>query len=192
MAETIRTIEGLPESWPEVPAGILIPIKGGAGDLSWVWQRIEAWCSERWTPREVVWLVQGDGEWLPPLVPVTITKVERWSGAWSEIEPDASAWGGLSLRGDAHRVTAIVGTDNPAPPAVIKAEGRLTNYLMQTYDPNDPDLWATSMRWIVAAGEDPAFGQQTQESYSRPADYIAKALQYSGAADLLRPYRRAR
>lgn len=201
MAETMRTIEAIPESWPVIPETALIQVQDSngqpvaIGDQSWVWQRIESYCAHRWTPREVTWLVQGDGIWTPPLWPATITKVEHWSSDWAARVVDISPWGGIVLRGDAHRITAIVGADNPAPPAVIKAAARLTNYLMQQIDPQDPDLWATSMRWIVTPemkdGET-APGHKTQESYTRPADYIAKALQYSGAADLLRPYRRAK
>lgn len=200
MAETIRTIEAFPEAWPELPANELI-LAYSADTAAWAWQRIEAYCAHRWTPREVIWLVQGDGEWFPPIAPAVITQVESWEGGgWRLTIPEASPFGRLCLWGDAHRVTATVGADNPPPPVVLKAATRLINYLSQQIDRDDPDLWATSMRWVVtppdtiSASDGAASvtrGAQTQESYTRPADYIAKALQYSGAADLLRPYRRA-
>ena len=211
MAETIRTIESAPESWPEVTTDQLIlppemPIDGeaptdtlfarGAGDLSWAWQRIEAYCAHRWTPREVIWLVQGNGDWSPPLTPTTVTKVETWQrGEWQEVAIEPHPFGRITLNGDAHRITATVGEANPAPAAVVKAASRLVNYLVQQIDAHDPDLWATSMSWVrvpeMKEGE-AVPDHKTNESYTRRADYIAKALQYSGAADLLRPYRRAR
>lgn len=135
----------------------------------------------------------GNGEWFPPIAPAVITKVETWDGEWRPITPEASPFGRLCLWGDAHRITATVGADNPPPPMVLKAATRLVNYLAQSVDRDDPDLWATSMRWIVDQLKAMEHGgdSRTQESYNRPADYIAKALQYSGAADLLRLYRRA-
>lgn len=205
MAELMREVEGVPESWPVIPEADLIPITDITGqpvnsDLAWVWQRIEAYSRERWTPREVVWLVQGCGQWEPPLAPVRLMQIESWSGEWQASAAKASPWGHIGLSGDAHRITARVGENNPAPPVVTKAAARLANYLAQQIDGADPDLWATKMRWIVTppdeaitVGEGTASitrGHKTEESYERAADYIAKALQYSGAADLLRPYRR--
>lgn len=196
MAELMREIEGLPEHWPDIPEADLIPITDPHGslvksDLSWVWQRIEAYCRERWTPREVVWLVQGCGQWEPPLAPVRLMQVESWSGEWLASAAKASPWGHIGLSGDAHRITALVGENNPVPPVVMKAAGRLANYLAQQIDGSDPDLWATKMRWIVTPDvQEQVQPARTEESYERAADYIAKALQYSGAADLLRPYRR--
>ena len=32
-----------------------------------VWQRIESYVAYRWTPRAVTWIVEGCGEWYPPL-----------------------------------------------------------------------------------------------------------------------------
>lgn len=205
MAELMREVEGVPESWPVIPEADLIPITDITGqpvnsDLAWVWQRIEAYSRERWTPREVVWLVQGGGAWTPPLSPVRIEMMETWAGDWMPGAGKRSPWGSLVLSGDAHRITGIVGENNPVPPVVMKAAARLANYLTQQIDGSDPDLWATKMRWIVTppdeaitVGEGTASitrGHKTEESYERAADYIAKALQYSGAADLLRPYRR--
>lgn len=207
MAELMREIEAVPEEWPAVPADHLIQIADAAGqpvegDLGWVWQRVEAYCRERWTPRQVVWLVQGGGDWTPPLSPVRVEMMESWAGDWMPHAGKRSPWGALVLSGKAHRITAIVGESNPAPPVVVKAVARLANYLMQQVDARDPDLWATKMRWIVTppdeavtVGEGAASitrGQKTEESYERASDYIAKALQYSGAADLLRSYRRVK
>lgn len=196
MAELMREIEALPESWPVIPDAELIHVTNPTGqtvrdDLSWVWQRIEAYCRERWTPREVVWLVQGCGQWEPPLSPVRLIQVESWSGEWLPSSAAVSPWGHVGLSGDAHRITALVGEGNPVPPAVMKAAARMANYLIQQIDGSDPDLWATKMRWIVTPeAVEQVQPARTEESYERAPDYIAKALQYSGAADLLRPYRR--
>ncbi|WBU53334.1 hypothetical protein [Paracoccus sp. SCSIO 75233] len=195
MMELMREIEEQPESWPEITDGLLIPdmphsrAEYDAG-LPWVWQRIEAYCCDRWTPRSVVWMVQGSGEWQMPLRPAVVVSVHGWTGSdWSEADYKVTPWGGLYLNHDANRITATVGADNAPPPAVTKAVTRLANYLSQQVNRNDPDLWATSMNWTRVADED---GEQTNEGYTRKADYIAKALQYSGAADLLRPYRRVK
>lgn len=167
MAETIRTIESAPTLYPD-PA---IP--------DWVWERIESWCNTRWTPREVVWLVQDCGDWTPPLAPATITKVESWSGDWAEVHPDTTAFGAIPLAGDSHRVTALVGADNPAPAAVIEAAKRLAVFAEQIAEQAGITTYSTSIGPI-------------NETWRRSQNAMAQAIQQSGAADLLRPYRKAR
>lgn len=168
MAETIRTIEAVPEEWPDT----VTP--------AWVWQRIESWCNTRWTPREVVWLIQGEGEWTPPLTPAVITTVETYAGTWGVAAAAVTPFGAIALRGDSHRVTAIVGADNPASASVIEAARRLTAYAES------------------AGGENPAHSSYSasvgpiREETRREAHALPQMLQNSGAADLLRPYRKAR
>ena len=36
-------------------------------DADMIWQRIEAYIAHRWTERDVTWIVEGPGEWHPPL-----------------------------------------------------------------------------------------------------------------------------
>ncbi|WBU53504.1 hypothetical protein [Paracoccus sp. SCSIO 75233] len=192
--ELMREIEDQPESWPELQ-GLYEKLTPEAmsrldSGTDWCWQRVEAYCCDRWTPRNVIWLVQGSGEWQMPLRPAVVESVETWAGDWQVSPITATPWGGVYLPGDANRITATVGTDNPAPPAVIKAVERLANYLLQAVDTTDPDLWATKRRKVITPDKDS--DQKTEESFERAADHIARAMQYSGAADLLRPYRRVK
>lgn len=172
MAETVRTLERQPEAWPE-------------GHPAAVWQRIESYCAHRWTPREVIWLVQGDGDWRPPLAPAVITKVESWEGEWLAVTPDASPFGHIPLRGDSHRVTATVGADNPPPPAVLEAARRLALYVAE----NEAEGSFFDMPRSATSFDANLDG--LSKSFGRPEGWLARALQNSGAADLLRPYRRA-
>lgn len=167
MAETIRTIEATPAEWPD------------ATTPTWAWQRIESWCSTRWTPREVVWLIDGTGDWSPPLTPFRLALVESWANAWTPSQDRQSPWGHLALTGDMHRITAIVGENNPASPAVLEAARRLMDHV--TAMDRKPGFTSYSVN----------VGQIT-ESWRRDAAGFALAMQQSGAADLLRPYRRAR
>ena len=119
--ELMREIEDQPESWPELQ-GLYEKLTPEAmsrldSGTDWCWQRVEAYCCDRWTPRSVVWLVQGSGEWQMPLRPAVVETVETWTGDWQVSPITATPWGGVYLPGDANRITATVGTDNPAPPA---------------------------------------------------------------------------
>lgn len=100
--ELMREIEDQPESWPELQglyeklAPAEIPrVESASG---WCWQRVEAYCCDRWTPRSVVWMVQGSGEWQMPLRPAVVETVETWTGDWQAAEIRATPWGGLYLR----------------------------------------------------------------------------------------------
>lgn len=181
MAETVRTIEAMPEGWPEIPG-----TPPGTNQAA-IWQRIEDWCSERWTPRQVTWLVQGDGEWSPPLTPATVVTVESWDRDWQAADLATPAWGGIALRGDSHRVTAIVGADNPPPPAVLEAARRLALYVAE----NEAEGSFFDMP-RSASSFDANLDGVGSKSVRRSAQWLAQAIQNSGAADLLRRYRKAR
>ncbi|WMS43436.1 hypothetical protein RDV64_03260 [Acuticoccus sp. MNP-M23] len=148
------------------------------GDVAW--QRIEAYVAHRWTVREVVWVVEGPGEWLPRLSPATIDTAEEWEGnAYQPVSMASGRLGGLILpRCATWRFTADVGA-GPCPDAVLEAHARLVAYLADTDDRAGVTAYEADMAGAI------------RESYQRPAAWIAKALQNSGAADLLRPYRRA-
>ena len=168
MAETFSQHEAIPAAYP-------------TGDDDALWQRIEAHCAQRWTERSVVWIADGPGAWRPPLSPVSITSTEVWSGG--EYEPvtlEPSPLGGLYLpRYGPYSITATVGADNPAPAAVLEAFARLKAYC----DADHGGLPGVSS-YSVNTG-------QISEQFRRNPAFIARALEMSGAADLLRPYRRA-
>jgi hypothetical protein len=74
--------------------------------------------------------VEGPGDWAPPLVPATVTLVERWNGAAFEAtEPPASPLGGYDLPGcGIYRITATAGA-GPVPEDAAEAFRRLAEYL---------------------------------------------------------------
>jgi len=76
------------------------------------------------------------------------------------------------------RVTATVGSDDEPPEAVLEAFRRLAEYLA-----DEPDRSAASSYSVNMGGA-------IEESYNRNPAWVARALELSGAADLLRPYRR--
>lgn len=188
MAVTLKQVEAAPEAYPVLEGDFLsdgqaLPAEAHA----WIWQRIEAYTAHRFTPRQVIWTVEGCGEWAPPLVPAVLDLVEVWTaGAWVACTPEPSPWDGYELpQFGPYRITATVGGGD-VPAAVMAAARRLADYCLYQADPAaGPQLWATS-------GTHRAEGENAAESsFQRSVVWIAKAMQHSGAADLLRPYRRA-
>lgn len=174
MATTIKQTESDPASYPTTSPAVAL------NDA--IWQRIEPYIAYRYTSRAVEWIVEGPGEWSPPLKPAAITTVEVWSraGEWETCTPDAGSLGGywLSASGP-FRFTGTVGGGSPAPTvpaAVWEAIKRLSAYLSAPV--GKPG--ATSEK--IDAGS-------ISISHSRSASWMATALQNSGAADLLRRYR---
>lgn len=178
MADLLKEDETTPESYPATPSGL--SSSAAALDTDMIWQRIEAYTRTRYTAREIVWTVEGSegGHWTPPLSPVASHIAEKWEGgAWvSTALPDGPV--GLCLPSDGvFKVTAQVGAGNP-PAAVSEAFRRLAEYMADDTDRAGVSSYSVNM------------GGAIQESYTRTASHAARALQNSGAADLLRPYRR--
>lgn len=167
MAETVNQFEGTPEDYPT------------AGDDA-LWQRIEAHCAQRWTPRQVVWTVDGPGPWRPPLGPAEIVASEVWQGgAYEPVTLEASPLGvHLPLRGP-YQITCTVGADNAAPAAVLEAFDRLKAFASADHG-GLPGVMSYSLNTGTIS-----------ENFRRNPAFMARALEMSGAADLLRPYRRA-
>ena len=180
MVETIHATEEV-SAYPPAPDGLSDAAL--ALDADMIWQRIEQWVAHRWSERTATWLVHGPGEWVPPLTPATITDVEVWrhevSGAgYVAATAPPSPFGGLEFSEPGPwRITAIVGAA-PVPPAAQEAFRRLAEY-------------SAAEAGVVAASQVSRTEGDLTESYSRNAAWMAKAMQNSGAADLLRPYRRA-
>lgn len=169
-------------------------------DQAIVWTRMESFVSWRWHSRAVEWIVDGDGEFDPPLEPATITKVELWrGGAWGELTLVPSPLGGVELDGGRHRITATVGTSRLSDlhPGVVEAFRRILEYLTQvpsTSVTNDEgaalisDAVGVSQVSISrSVGDD-----NSSVSIQQNPRYRAKAIEYSGAGDLLRKYRKGR
>ncbi len=176
MAVTLTQVESLPASYPAVSG---LSAKAAALDGPALWQRIEAHIGFRWTARTVVWTVEGEGEWTPPLSPATVTLAERWTGtAWATVTLTAGPFG-VELAADGpYRITATVGGGSP-PPAVAEAFRRLAEYVAAD-DKDHAGLSDYSMN----------LGGELQESWTRNPAHLGRALINSGAADLLRPYRK--
>ncbi len=170
---TLQQIESAPESYP-----VLSPAVPDE-----VWQRIEQWIAYRFTPRSVVWTVEGCGEWVPPLKPAVISQVEVWSsaGEWEVCTPPAAPLGGywLSATGP-YRFTATVGGGSPLPtvPAIVaQAAQRLATYM-------------ASKAGTAGVRSERIQAGSISIQRSRDASWQAQAMTNSGAADLLRNYRR--
>lgn len=179
MAATIKQHEEQPEAYPAAPEGLST---AAAALADTVWQRIEAYVAHRWSPRDVIWTVEGPGHWEPPLAPATVTKAEVWRGeAWQELTLPPSPWGGFKLGGEGpYRFTATVGeAEADVPGAVLEAFKRLAEYLAAK--PGKPGARTES----ISAGS-------ISLRHSRHEAWAARAMMNSGAGDLLRPYRRAK
>jgi hypothetical protein len=177
-AATVKQDEAVPATYPATPSGL--STGAAAVPPAVIWQRIEAYVSTRWTAREVVWLAEGPGDWALPLAPGAVTAFEEWTGtAWVAFSPDLSAFG-YALAGEGpYRFTATIGSGT-VPAAVDEAYRRLAEYFAGSFsDPIQPGQ--TSYEDIV--------GPLTERG-TRPATWLANAVINSGAADLLRPYRR--
>lgn len=170
--------EGLPESYPDTPEGLL-SAQAAALDVEFLWDRIEEYIAHRWTEREVVWIVLGPGEFVPDLTPATLTLQEVWGGkAYSETSLDPSPLGGVMLPAEGHyRFTGSVG-GGTVPAGVWEAFRRLAEYASERPERHGASNGSTTIGPI-------------SEDFVRSAKWIAQAMQLSGAADLLRNYRRA-
>jgi hypothetical protein len=177
MAVTINQIESEPAEYPDAPEGL--STAAAALTPAVVWERIESFVAHRWASRAVTWIVEGPGEWVPPLTLATVSKVEIWSsaGEWEDCTPPASPLGGywLSASGP-FRFTATVGGAE-VPATVSEAYRRLAEYMAA----KPGEAGATSERFSVEDIE--------SRQIDRSAAWMARALQNSGAADLLRGYR---
>jgi hypothetical protein len=185
--EILSETEAEPASRPAMPADLFDKVQSESGgslslgmDLArqvppeFIWPRLEAWMAWRWGARQVVWVVEGPGEWAPRLKPATLTATEIWRcGAWANVTL-AAAPSGYCLEAETYRLTATVGADETPPPAVQEAFRRLARFMASQWD-------------------DPGGITRTEDgsgySAEQPAGWAARGIHYSGAADLLRGYR---
>lgn len=185
MVEVLKQQEVPPAAYPAVPDGL--SVRALALDANALWQRIEAYTAHRFSEREVVWVIEASegADWCPSLTPIASHVAEKWEGgAWVAVTmPNGPL--GLCVPSDGQfRVTAQVGV-GPVPKAVSEAFRRLAEYSVEiSTDGMVGGHAAHQSHDVNIAGE-------MQESFARSQTWAAKALQLSGAADLLRPYRRA-
>lgn len=170
MMHIAREDEGEPLDYPAPPDGLsaaALAIEPAA-----VWQRLESWMTHRWGARTVTWIAHGCGVFVPRLQPAELVTALRWDfGGWVP-ETLAPAPVGLLLDNETYELTYTVGSADTPPPAVLEAYRRLAEY------------WAETQA-------DAGYNSVTDGDYSftRSPNAMARALQHSGAADLLRRYR---
>lgn len=167
MAELLKETEAEPTEYP--------------GFKRHIWHRIEKYIRFRYHDRQVIWIVEGQGEWVPPLSPVTSTTTECWDGsAWVSVTLDPSPLGGYQLDQEGpYRFTCQVGNGD-APEPVTEAATRLAAYMGEEHDNPGVSSYSVSIDGALS------------ESYDRSTSWMARAFQHSGAADLLRQYRRVK
>ena len=137
-----------------------------------IWDRIEAFCNFRWAETVMEFVVNPPCEidWVPPYAPFTVDLVNGAAAI-----PDA--FGAVKLA-EKSTVRATIGGATPSA-TVLKAYERLAEYMAATDDaPNGVS------RYSIDVGD-------ISESWSRKPDHLARAIHNSGAADLLRKYRKA-
>ena len=182
MVKATRQTEAVPAAYPEITG---LSDAAGALPAGFLWQRIEGWTAHRWSAREVVWIVEGPGDWRFPLAPVnSVTSVERWgwdgdAQGFLAADPLPLPEGGFYLEDAVYRVTASVGA-GPVPAQAQEAFRRLAEHTAALRTDDQPGVSSYS----VSMGE-------ISESYRRNPACTARTLENSGAADLLRQYRRA-
>lgn len=184
MATTLKQREYAPDDLPDTPTGLSTAAAALAPEM--IWSRLERWIAWRWSPRTVAWLVEGPGEWEPPLSPATIATTKIWNAgtfAWETVTLSPSPGDGFVLDGAGpYQIVATVGGGSPAPEVpedVNEAFRRLAEYM--------------------AAGQGKVPGSTSHSvdigpvkiQAERSATWLARAIHNSGAADLLLRYRRA-
>ncbi|WP_305097481.1 hypothetical protein [Croceibacterium aestuarii] len=171
MSLTLKQTEVAPDEWPAV--------EGVTGDaLAIAWQRVEHYIAYRFAEREVVWRVDSDGcEWRAPLAPIVSLTAQE--GEEAAAAPEAGAMGGWVLPCGQVTVTAQVGA-GPVPEAVAEAVRRYAAFVAKLDETGAPPPGVTR----IASGD-------ISLSFRLEDRALGMAMVNSGAADLLRPYRRA-
>lgn len=179
-ATCLRLIEDEPAAWLSAPEGL--SANAAAIPAAVIWGRLEHWAGHRWGARTVALIVEGPGELVPPVVPFTLETAGCWTGAgWELVTLAEGPLGGLLLPGHAtYRLRGQVGAP-AASAAVLEAFRRLAEYSAA----RTAGEVAGASR--VSAGVEGAI----QIDFNRSPEWLARAVVNSGAADLLRPYRRA-
>lgn len=200
MAVTLRITEGEPDYYPRIvfeddPSVEMDHEPQIRKVVAAAWQRIEGYIAHRWNERSVEYIVEGPGEWHPPLAPSTISTVELWrDNAWESVTLDPTPLGGYVLDCESfYRFSGTVGSENEPPRAVKDAVFRLAQYFLAVDETPPEHRIISTLKTDQAPYYQPGkINHSLRElEVERPnPQWIARALQYSGAADLLRPYRK--
>lgn len=147
------------------------------------WHRIESYTAIRFGLRSFEAIVEGPGNFEVPLYPATILTVEKWlDNSWTAVSLAPSPLGGLVLDEiGPFRVSGHVGSSDTPPEGFRLAVERLAHYLIAIRDTATEELSSTITKSQI--------GPLSMEK-QRATNFAARAIQLSGAADLLRPFRR--
>ena len=174
--DLLREFEAIPEAYPTVTPSWTVEMVADDPNPNeaQIWQRIESYVSHRWTPREVVWTLFGNGgdEFTPRLTPMVSHVARFWGDQWEGLTLDNGPLGLILPFCGTYQITAQVGAGD-VPAAVSEAFKRLHEY---TRGISDSFKNEAAMR--------------TDSDTEMVTNWTGRALQLSGAADLLRPYRR--
>ena len=154
-------------TYPAAPAGAPAGI---ANEV--IWDRLEAFCNYRWSETVVEFVVNPpcEIEWQPPYEPFTVDLVNGEAASPDDFEA-------VTLT-ERCKVRCTIGGADPSE-TVMAAYLRLAEYMAATDDaPNG------ASRYSIDIGD-------ISESWSRKADHMGRAIHNSGAADLLRKFRKA-
>lgn len=182
MTEVMSLEEGRPETYPAKPSGL-----SGAADAypaAFIWHTLERRIAWRWAEREVVVILEGGpGPFDPPLRPAQIDLAEAWTGeTWEAVTLAPTPRGGVYLSSRApYRITMTAGDTDTPPDLMQEAYRRLAEYLAEVESEPVP---AGALSHSVDLGG-------VKESTRLDPSRHARALDMSGAGDLLRVYRRA-
>ena len=154
-------------TYPAAPAGAPAGI---ANEV--VWDRLEAFCNFRWSETVMEFVVNPpcEIEWQPPYVPFVIDTV-----AGEAASPDD--FGAVTLS-EKSKVRATIGGVTPSE-TVNAAYLRLAEYMAA-----EDDAPGGVSRYSIDVGD-------IAESWSCKPDHMGKAIHNSGAADLLRKFKKA-
>ncbi len=184
--QIVKFEETLPGTYPEL---VEYDDEGEALDPLVVdralWERLESYIAYRWGTRQAVWTCNGCGTFQPHLGPTSNLTVDVWDSdtfTWSAVTPDQSPLGGFIFNDNqTYRITGTLGSTAEVPPAVVAAYKRLEAYVTEASAETIP---------VGVASHSLKIGDGYAEEISRHPNYLARSMQYSGAGDLLRSYRR--
>jgi len=143
-----------------------------------LWRRIEQYIVWRWGERPVEWLIRGPGLFLPPLKPVNVTAIDRYSaGQWLPQGQIPTPFG-VDTPPGYYRIRGVAGKNETPPADVLEAYTRMAEYTTSVKE--DGRVGAMSVSDSVGG---------VTLTVRRSVQAMARALEYSGAADLLKAYR---
>ncbi|SLN10775.1 hypothetical protein PSJ8397_00042 [Pseudooctadecabacter jejudonensis] len=168
--------------YPDAPDGLSDAAAALSKEI--VWDRLEQFTNYKIGQRSIQFRVcsnRGQPWWIPAERPFEITGILIADTTLDDyvatpVRPRAD--GAVNLEGKAALVTATVGLAT-APPLFLEAYKRLAEYFAASQiGPEGVTRYSLSV------------GPDITEGYSKQATHTAKAMVNSGAADLLRKYRK--